>query len=168
MSWLGAHALRRGSLFRLALVDRIAIGDSVDKNNVLREADLGAILVTLRGRNFIASSVAPGLSTSGLILLAGLFRANLDLSTEGSVRLTLEVNDALIVLALADEGSTLDLSYVLDLGSGCTAGEATLGGPVADIFVAKFTTAVSTSAMSEVHCGEKYPGIISTYAYPNF
>lgn len=107
--------------------------------------------MTFASGNLIASSVGPGLTASGLIGLAGLFRTNLDLSTEGSVELALEVNDALVVaLTLLQDGRALELGNILGLGSrGGSFSQATLGGPGANIVVAKRSTAVTIKIESE-------------------
>jgi hypothetical protein len=94
-----------------------------------------------------ASSVGPGLSAGGLVLLAGLLRTHLDLLAEGGVGLALEVDDALVVLALLEDGGALDLGYVLGLGGR----DATLGGPVADIIVADRSTAVAIDVLLGMH-----------------
>lgn len=147
MSRLRGHLLRNRSLLRLALADLVAVGNSVDKNDVLGESNLSAVLVGSSVDDLIASSVGPGLSAGGLVLLAGLLGTHLDLLTEGGVGLALEVDDALIVLALLKDGGALDLGYIL----GLRGWDAALGGPVADIVVADRATAVTIIVALEMH-----------------
>lgn len=148
MSRLRGHLLRDRSLLRLALADLVAVGNSVDKDDVLGESNLSAVLVGSSVDDLSASSVGPGLSASSLVLLAGLLRTHLDLLAEGSVRLALEVDDALVVLALLKNGGALDLGYILGLGG---RDAALLGRPVADIIVADGATAVAIDVMLETH-----------------
>jgi hypothetical protein len=66
---------------------------------------------------------------------------------EGGVGLALEVDDALVVLALLEDGGALDLGYVLSLGGR----DATLGGPVTDIIVADRSTTVAIDVLLGMH-----------------
>jgi hypothetical protein len=100
---------------------------------------------------FSTGGVGPGLSAGGLVELACLFWSHLNLLAKCGVGLALEVDDALVVgLALVEDGRTLNLGYILDLGSRGSASETALGRPGADILVTKRAAAVSINMKLEM------------------